>query len=123
MMQMTYGFRDVSAVIRYPMALSKFCTLSRKALRSLRKPWRCDSLTSVQRLAITTSLYSSASAPKIDGDRLWADIHHTCQFGLGERWGKYVIVSNLLFPPVIPGKAYQKHGTSAWSVQAEMILW
>ena len=119
---MAYGFRNVSAVVKCPMALSKFCTLSRKELGFLRKPWRCDSLRRVQRLAITTSVYTSASAPKIDGDRLWADIHHTCQFGLGERWGKYVIVSNVLFLPVIPGKAYQKHGTSARSVQAEMIL-
>ena len=88
------------------MALPKFCTLGRIALGYSRKPWRCGSLMKVQRLAITTSVYPSASAPKIDGDRLWADIHHTCQFGQGERWGKYVIVSHVPFLPVIPGKAH-----------------
>lgn len=25
---------------------------------------------------------------KIDGDRLMRDLHHTCEWGKGERWGE-----------------------------------
>lgn len=25
---------------------------------------------------------------KIDRDRLWKDLHHTCEWGKGERWGE-----------------------------------
>ena len=44
-------------------------------------------LSKVQRLTNTTFTYPSPSALKINKDRLWADIHHTCQWGQGERWG------------------------------------
>jgi len=27
---------------------------------------------------------------KVDKDRLMKDLHHTCQWGTGERWGEYV---------------------------------
>ncbi|EHL01197.1 putative Uncharacterized hydrolase [Glarea lozoyensis 74030] len=32
---------------------------------------------------------SQLAALKIDRDRLWRDLHETCQWGKGERWGEY----------------------------------
>ena len=32
----------------------------------------------------------TSSTPKVDQDRLWGDIHHTCQWGRGSRWGEFV---------------------------------
>ena len=31
-------------------------------------------------------------------ERLWDDIHYTCQWGKGERWGKWVIVFDSSLP-------------------------
>ena len=31
-----------------------------------------------------------AAGLKVKQDRLMGDIHHTCQWGMGERWGEYV---------------------------------
>lgn len=28
---------------------------------------------------------------KINRERLWADLHKTCEWGKGERWGEYVL--------------------------------
>jgi len=33
---------------------------------------------------------ASFSTLTVSRDRLWSDIHHTCQWGQGERWGKSV---------------------------------
>lgn len=70
------------------MISSGFFARGSRVLRQLRNPWRQDSLPKVQKLAIATSTFPSTPAPKINRDRLWADIHYTCQFGQGERWGQ-----------------------------------
>lgn len=30
-------------------------------------------------------------AKKVDRERLWRDLHYTCQWGRGEKWGVYVM--------------------------------
>ena len=30
------------------------------------------------------------AAIKINRERLWRDLHETCEWGKGERWGEYV---------------------------------
>lgn len=34
----------------------------------------------------------SYSSLRVNQDRLMRDIHYTCQWGTGERWGKYVVL-------------------------------
>ena len=63
------------------MAASRLFASGKTASMSLRSSWSYNHLSRVQRLTTTTSI------PKVNKDRLWADIHHTCQFGQGERWG------------------------------------
>jgi len=42
---------------------------------------------SVFRTAVTTR-HVSYSALRVKQDRLMVDIHHTCQWGTGQRWGE-----------------------------------
>lgn len=51
---------------------------------------RVFSTTSTWRLHTKEMDEDTLASLKVDKDRLMKDLHHTCQWGTGERWGEYV---------------------------------
>ena len=90
-----WGFSQYS-----PNMSTKLSSLFFIPVRSFR-PYKCISranprLSGPRSFSYTTryALANPSSSPlsdlKVNQDRLWNDIHHTCQWGKGERWGEYV---------------------------------
>ena len=72
--------------LRLPSLLYRVSSAKSRQLPS--QILRCFSLSSRRANAAYTT---DISALKVDADRLCRDIHHTCQWGTGERWGEYVL--------------------------------
>jgi hypothetical protein len=54
---------------------------------------RCFSQTSGWRLQTKELDEVALKSLKVNKKRLMADLHHTCQWGTGRRWGKYAVAS------------------------------
>lgn len=65
------------------------------SLSQLQRSWQ-RSFTSSSRVAISVAEMNERdiASIKVKQDRLMKDIHDTCEWGKGERWGEYVSQSN-----------------------------
>lgn len=56
---------------------------------SLKSPhYRHFSITRRRDVSVSEMSESELKAVKINRDRLWRDLHSTCEWGKGERWGE-----------------------------------
>jgi len=55
----------------------------------LRDERRAFTVSSRWRIATAEMSEKDFASLKVNQDRLMEDIHHTCQWGTGERWGEY----------------------------------
>ena len=76
-------FQVGTCILAKTCRIANMVSLMFYALRHSRNIWRNGTISGVH----TTSRYPSAVTSKVNKDRLWADIHNSCQFGKGERWG------------------------------------
>jgi hypothetical protein len=50
--------------------------------------YRSFSTTALRNMKTTEMTEQQLAGVKIDRDRLWRDLHETCEWGKGERWGE-----------------------------------
>lgn len=85
------------------LAASRFQSVLRAArgnswsLRTCRQTQRSFSVTPIWQLHTKEMNEELLAGLKVNQGRLMEDIHHTCQWGSGQRWGEYVVPYCLYF--------------------------
>ena len=83
--RLTRIFSTTCSSVQPPQSISR--------CQPLKAPWRAFTSSSRLNVDLTENVLASL---KVKQDRLMGDIHHTCQWGVGERWGKYVYWSHCI---------------------------